>query len=148
MRSKTFPGKPSAHFTKNPVLSKGQKKAIEAINHLPVAWNFGEILRNPSFDRDDLFDLISNIISYEGKTIVQLLNESKHNHSWKVQDINLLNKEFKKILEQLNVPEDQEVFQLAPKNVIRVFGKIEHNIFHVLHYDKTHSVYPTQKCNT
>lgn len=109
---------------------------------LPIAWNFDRMDDGGKFKctLKALHDYIHELLRLEGKTVDELMGK-EHNHPMPIAK---LSKAAKARIEALNLDE-QTLFQLDLKTPARLWGILEHNIFHIIWLDINHEVYISNK---
>lgn len=105
---------------------------------LTIAWNFSRMDKGGKFKCTLalLNEFSSELIKLEGKTVDELMSK-KHNHP---MSAGKLSSEAKARMEILNLDEET-LFQLDLKTPARLWGILEHNIFHIIWLDPEHGVY-------
>ena len=106
--------------------------------HVPIAWNFDRMDSGGKFrcSLKSLHDYTRELLRLEGKTVEELMGK-EHNHPMPIAK---LSREARARIEILNLDE-QTLFQLDLKTPARLWGILEHNIFHIIWLDKKHEVY-------
>lgn len=106
--------------------------------HIPIAWNFNRMDGAGKFkcSLSALYPYTNELLRLEGKTVEELM-EKAHNHPMPIAK---LSREAKARIKALNLDE-QTLFQLDLKTPARLWGVLEHNIFHIIWLDKNHEVY-------
>lgn len=110
--------------------------------HIPVGWNFDRMDAGGKFrcSLKALNEYITELLRLEGKTVEELMDK-EHNHPMPTSK---LSREARERMDVLNLDE-QTLFQLDLKTPARLWGVLEHNIFHIIWLDKNHEVYLTKK---
>lgn len=140
----------SVKATKSGKAPGGEKIVSQA--HTPnldakIAWNFMRMDGDGDWACDllSLHDYHQKLISFEGKTIRELFVRGQgggsHNHRMPVE--RLCQKACNR-LDACNIDEDA-LYQLDFGTPVRLWGVLQHNIFHILWLDKDHSVYPMKR---
>lgn len=106
--------------------------------HVPIAWNFDRMDKSGKFrcSLKELHTYTEELLRLEGKTVEELMDR-EHNHPMPIAK---LSREARDRIEVLNLDE-QTLFQLDLKTPARLWGILEHNIFHIVWLDKNHEVY-------
>lgn len=106
--------------------------------HIPIAWNFNRMDGAGKFkcSLSELHPYTKELLRLEGKTVEELM-EKAHNHPMSTAK---LSREAKARIKVLNLDE-QTLVQLDLKTPARLWGVLEHNIFHIIWLDKKHEVY-------
>jgi hypothetical protein len=90
--------------------------------------------------------IYGRLVEYEGKTWREILVDDNYwNHRmecWK------LCKEAKERLEELYLDDLEQLVSLRLTSLERIWGILDHNVFHLLWWDPDHLVYPVEKRNT
>lgn len=104
----------------------------------PIAWNFRSMDSGGKFrcSLKLLHEFQDRLLRLEGHTIAELLQQA-HNHPIAAAK---LSAEAKSRLEAMNL-DIETLFQLDLGTPARLWGMLEHNIFHVIWLDPEHSVY-------
>lgn len=109
---------------------------------VPIGWNFDRMDSGGKFkcSLKALNEYTTELLRLEGKTVEELMGK-EHNHPMPIAK---LSREARDRIEVLNLDE-QTLFQLDLKTPARLWGILEHNIFHIIWLDKNHEVYITAK---
>lgn len=107
----------------------------------PIAWNFKRMDKGGKFKCDfkSLHNHETAVLNLEGKTIKQLM-EKNHNHPLAIDKLSPVAKARMRVL-NLDI---ETIYQLDLRTPARLWGILEHNIFHVIWLDPNHLVYPSR----
>lgn len=113
-----------------------------------IAWNFGRMDRNGDWccDWKTLEGYHDRLIRQEGRSIRELFirGQSNNNTSNHRMPKSKLCERAQNRLNKLKI-EDEALHQIDLGTPVRLWGILEHNIFHVLWLDTNHQVYPMER---
>lgn len=104
----------------------------------PIAWNFSRMDPGGKFacSLKKLDEFVKKLVAFEGKTIEQIMSLD-HNHPLSTKKLSSI---AKNRVEALRL-DSETLYQLNLGTPVRLWGILEHNIFHVIWLDREHAVY-------
>lgn len=102
----------------------------------PFAWT--------KIEPGDLLTVLGALANYETMNWTDI-EARKSCHKMPTASVS---KEARQRLDEIELDDVEDLYQLQVNNRFRVFGMRDRNIFYVLWWDPEHQVYPTQKRNT
>lgn len=96
-------------------------------------WNWGNI------DADSLRQVLERLRAFETRTWREIWSQTHEHH---FIECHRLCSEARKRLVDIHLDDYDRLFSIRVTGRVRVWGVIEHSVFHILWWDPEHSVYP------